>query len=92
MRNTFCNVNRHYCIGKDIFACYGLTMENKAHTKLKAWMKSDGRKIGWYADKIHAHPSTVSQWLSGTRKPSPVYRAAIETLTDGAVSAQEWGK
>lgn len=55
-------------------------------------MQEDGRKIGWYADKLHAHRSTVSQWLSGTRMPSPVYRAAIETLTEGAVSAQEWGK
>ena len=60
--------------------------------KLKEWQKDTGRSVVWIANQLNARRATVHSWMNGSSKPIRAYRAAIETLTDGAVSAQEWGK
>jgi DNA-binding transcriptional regulator YdaS (Cro superfamily) len=40
---------------------------------------------GWGAQQ-----SQISKWVSGSQKPSPPNRAAIEVITKGAVKAADW--
>jgi hypothetical protein len=82
--------NTNFGLDAVLLCAYGLGMEKQASQLIKDWLKSDGRKIGWFADRIGAHPSTVSQWLSGARTPHMTTRRAIEVFTGGAVPASSW--
>lgn len=67
-------------------------MSKKAHQKLSAWLAVEGRKKSWLASQVSVRPNAVTAWVNGKSIPIPALRERIEEVTNGAVSAQEWGK
>ena len=65
-------------------------MTDKAHERLRAWIEARGLRYGHVATLIGCPQSTLSQWVTGKRPPSRVYRARIEELTEGAIRKWEW--
>lgn len=65
-------------------------MEQKAHEKLRDWLRSEGRKKSWLAQQAQVRPGTVTAWVSGESKPSRVHRGRIEELTGGWIRQEQW--
>lgn len=55
-----------------------------------AWIADTGRKQTWVAAQLTVTHYVIGSWASGKTKPQPSNRAAIETLTGGAVPATSW--
>ena len=62
------------------------------HTIFQQWFAAQGRKKCWAAKRLGVTPAAVTLWTQGARVPSPQYRMAIETMTDGVVPAAAWEK
>jgi DNA-binding transcriptional regulator YiaG len=71
-------------------ACYGLAME-KQITPLKAWLKATGRKAVWLSEQLGVSAQTVSAYASGRLQPSQPMKLAIQAVTNGEVTPDQWG-
>ena len=72
---------------------YRLVMETKrssAQDQLHAWIRMEGRKIGWLADQVGVNRSTLSLWLNGHQTPHPAFRKRVEEIT--GVDADAWSR
>ena len=63
---------------------------SKGNYDMKKWLKSNGYKSLWVATQLGVSDATLSRWIRGHAVPIPAFRAAIDTLTDGAVKAGDW--
>ena len=62
----------------------------QAPSKLRAWLRREGRRNGWLADQCQVNPATLTRWLTSKSVPQPVYRGVLERITEGAVMAEDW--
>ena len=62
----------------------------QAAARLKAWITDNGRKSSWVATQLNISEGMLSRWVTGRSYPAMSFRAAINTLTDGAVKAADW--
>lgn len=62
----------------------------QANTLLNNWIKLEGRKAAWLADRLGVSRDAVYQWRQGNRLPIMPYRREIERITEGAVPADAW--
>lgn len=53
----------------------------KAQLEIRKWCDSDGRKLGWLANKIPVGQASLSRWLKGRSMPAPVYRNRLAEIT-----------
>ena len=58
--------------------------------KLKDWAAANSLTAKGVAARLACDPSQVWRWLHGEACPSPVKRALIAQLTEGAVSEVDW--
>lgn len=67
-------------------------MESKpeAIRLLEEWLKKEGRRKGWLADKLKINGSTLSRWLNASAIPQKNNRERIEEETSGAVPKGAW--
>lgn len=63
-------------------------MEKPARILLQEWFDREGRKKGWLADQLKIDRASLSQWMSGARKPHPARREKVEQIT--GVPADAW--
>jgi hypothetical protein len=64
-------------------------MKNKAPDMIRDWLQTEGRKALWLASQVPADRATVSQWLTGRRKPLPPARRRLAEITGLPVDAKE---
>jgi hypothetical protein len=64
-------------------------MSSKAPTMIRDWLQTEGRKALWLASQVPADRATVSQWLTGRRKPLPPARRRLAEITGLPVDAKE---
>lgn len=62
----------------------------KAHEKLDRWIKKNGIKKTWLAERCGVTPSAVTMWIKGTNTPLYELRMAIQRITGGAVKVADW--
>jgi len=62
----------------------------QAPSKLRAWLRREGRRNGWLADQCQVNPATLTRWLTGKSVPQAIYRGDLERITEGAVMAEDW--
>jgi transcriptional regulator with XRE-family HTH domain len=65
-------------------------MVQKAHEKLKSWLKENHKTQTYLVDNLGVYAPSVSRWVNGKAVPIMTFRKQIETLTDGAVKASDW--
>ena len=65
-------------------------ISNPTGAALGAWLRENGKRQVLLAKTLGVTPALVSFWLSGSRVPSAVLRAAIERWTGGAVASASW--
>lgn len=76
---------------KNISTRYFARMDKvTAPTKLKRWLKEEGRMSYWLATKIGVTNVTLSYWVTGRRTPSLDHAFKIEEITEGAIKASDW--
>lgn len=61
-----------------------------AREKLAAWIRAEDHKMRKVARMIGCSPAPLRAWLAGKQTPLPIYRAAIERVTGGAVKREDW--
>jgi len=64
-------------------------MNNKAPDMIRDWLQTEGRKALWLASQVPADRATVSQWLTGRRKPLPPARRRLAEITGLPVDGKE---
>lgn len=57
---------------------------------LAIWLKTEGRKHGWMAEKVATSQKTFGWWLSSRAVPSAAQANHIDTITGGQVPASAW--
>jgi hypothetical protein len=69
-------------------------MDRKTHASaaLSSWMKDEGRKVSWLADKAGVDRGAAGRWMRGIQRPHPAFRTAIEEITGGVVKASDWSE
>lgn len=65
-------------------------MQVTAHTKLRDWLKANGKTQQWFAEAIECNQSAVSQYLTGRARPNYDRMVLISELTSGAVPVDSW--
>ncbi len=58
--------------------------------KLSEWMEPRDISASDLADLLGVHKSTVGRWLDGSGKPSWEQLGKISSLTEGAVTANDF--
>ena len=59
-------------------------------TAFSRWLDAEGRTRAWAAEKLDVQVGTVNRLCRAVRRPSLDLAAAIEKLTEGAVTITSW--
>ena len=65
-------------------------MQATAHTKLRVWLKANGKTKQWLAEAIECNQSAISQYLNGHARPNYDRMVLIAELTGEAVPVDSW--
>jgi len=67
-------------------------MDSTPQEKLRLWLKTEGRKSMWLADRVPISPKTISSWLTGRGIPTPPSRARLADITgiEDLTSEEAW--
>ena len=69
-------------------SCNIQRMEKAPH-KIKTWIASEGRKIGWLATQIGVDQATLSLWINGHTCPRRENRVKLAEVTGLDVAKEE---
>jgi hypothetical protein len=81
--------NKKIALDRRKFSGHSYGMKNKAPDMIRHWLQTEGRKALWLASQVPADRATVSQWLTGRRKPLPPARRRLAEITGLPVDAKE---
>lgn len=62
----------------------------KCVLKLRKWMHDNNVSTEDLSRKIGVTQSIVKKWTVGSNRPTPIYRAKIQTITNGEIKSEEW--
>lgn len=60
--------------------------------KLAEWIDGQDYRNAWMSKRLVCNVRTIENYRSGSVTPPRATREAIETITQGAVPADQWGK